>query len=115
MPPDARERRPTGERAPSGISLAGKNRTNLHRAADRNDHLESFGARVIQDALSEATASYWRRRAAVFETARPKVGDFPGWAARADLRARDERLATTALACRQRAAVALYGEQVPDV
>jgi hypothetical protein len=33
---------------------------------DLDDHLDHFRARVLQDALAEATADYWHRRADAF-------------------------------------------------
>lgn len=34
---------------------------------DLAEHVEHFRARVLQDALAEATAAYWERRAETFE------------------------------------------------
>jgi hypothetical protein len=73
----------------------------------------SFRRRVIQDAYAEASAAQWRRRAATFEWARPRRGDYPGHASRADLAARDRRLAAIAEACRNRAQLALIPEVGP--
>lgn len=61
--------------------------------------------RVIQDALSEASADYWERRAARFEAARRREGDFAGQATPEQLAERDQRCAATAAACRARAHV----------
>ena len=36
------------------------------KVADLPEHLEHFRARVLQDALNEATAAYWQRRAEAF-------------------------------------------------
>lgn len=71
------------------------------------DHVEHFRRRVLQDALNEATAAYWHRRAAAFDAARPRPGDFHGRATRAQLAAADTRLAAQAAACRRAAALAL--------
>lgn len=62
------------------------------------EHVEHFRARVLQDALAEATSSYWLRRAATFEA----VGNA----------ACDE----IAQACRNAAALALIqdSERGPD-
>lgn len=63
-------------------------------------------SRLIQDALAEATASYWMRRAATFEAARPKPGDFHGFHATPEtIDALDQRIAAKAAACRARAYV----------
>jgi hypothetical protein len=75
------------------------------------DYLVHFQARVIQDALAEAEAAYWRRRAAMFEGARPRPEDYTGQAAPAELAAQDARCAATAAACRARAALTRTGHQ----
>lgn len=59
--------------------------------------------RAVEDALSASTPGFWRRRAEVFEWARPRPGDFIGRAAEAELAARDARLAGMAEACRRHA------------
>lgn len=71
------------------------------------EHATHFQHRVIQDALADATATYWHRRAAAFEAARPRAGDYRGQATLADLRAADQRCAETAEACRVRATASL--------
>jgi len=77
---------------------------------DDSGYLDHFRGRVLQDALTEATAAYWQRRGDVFDAARPRAGDYPGGATEADLDAARRRCGTAALACRQRAAVTqLYG------
>lgn len=68
-----------------------------------DDYLTNFAARVMQDAMSEATSAYWLRRAAQFEAARPRPGEFHGRATPEKLRAQDARLARTAEMCRRRA------------
>ncbi len=73
------------------------------------DYIEHFRKRVLQDPLAEATAAYWRRRAATFQWARPKPGDFTGLATADELAERDARLAEIVLACNSRAAVSLIG------
>lgn len=64
-----------------------------------------FLHRVLQDFYLELDATYWRRRAEQLEAARPRPGDFHGQSTRAELTARDARLAAAALACRRRAAL----------
>ena len=66
-------------------------------------YLEDFARRVIQDALAEATAAYWMRRADQLENARPRPGEFHGNASAEELNARDERLAALAENCRHHA------------
>lgn len=70
------------------------------------DHVEHFQRRVIRQGLIDATADYWRRRAAAFEQARPKAGDFRGRATDDDLRQLDRRAREAAQACRARAEAA---------
>jgi hypothetical protein len=62
------------------------------KVTDLDAYVQHFRERVLQDALAEATAAYWLRRAAQFEA----VGN-----ARCDEIAR---------ACRNRATVSLGGE-----
>lgn len=73
------------------------------------ENVEHFQHRVIQDALREATAGYWRGRAAILEWARPRPGDWHGAATREDLRGRYDQLTEQAEACRSRARVAELG------
>lgn len=58
--------------------------------------VEHFRARVVQDALAEALAMQWERRAAVFMAARPRAGDFNGNATAAELAARAARCTAVA-------------------
>lgn len=74
--------------------------------------IEHFQQRGLQDALAQATAQFWRKRAADFEAARPRSGEFHGRATREELAARDARCAATALACRRHAE--LLESAVPD-
>lgn len=62
------------------------------RLSELDEYAEHFRARVLQDALNEATAVYWRRRAAAFDA----VGN--------------EECDVIAKACRNRAALMLGGE-----
>lgn len=72
--------------------------------------VEHFQRRVIQDALCEATGSYWRRRAAVLEASRPRHGDYHGDATREALWTRYDRLTEEAAACRAAAQVAMFAD-----
>ena len=45
-------------------------------AAEPITYLEHFGRRVLLDALNEASATYWRRRAVALRDARHRVGDY---------------------------------------
>jgi hypothetical protein len=73
------------------------------------EHVDRFAERVIQDALNEATAAYWRRRAEQTEAARSRTGDFHGLATSEEIEARDCRLAERAAACRGAAEIAIVG------
>lgn len=79
------------------------------------EHVEHFQHRVLQDALNEATAAYWNRRADAFLAARPSASDFRGHASRDDLRDQWHRLTETANACRARARVSLLDDLAPEV
>jgi hypothetical protein len=68
-----------------------------------NTYLEHFAARVLTDALNEATASYWRRRAQAFRDAMPRPGDYPGKATPQELAELSRRCLETAQACEYRA------------
>jgi hypothetical protein len=61
---------------------------------------DHFRARVLQDALTAATADYWEHRAQQFEHAAPRKGDFHGHASREELLNRWESCRDTANACR---------------
>ena len=79
-------------------------------------YVEHFRSRVLQDALTEASAVYWRRRAEHLEAARHRPGiDFPGRASTEELRARWVALTEAASACRARADVALIDDATADV
>jgi hypothetical protein len=68
-----------------------------------NTYLEHFAARALTDALNEATAHYWRRRAQAFRDAAPRPGDFTGRATPLDLAELGQRCLNTAKACERRA------------
>lgn len=74
--------------------------------------VEHFQRRVLQDALAEATAMHWERRACAFEQALPSEGDFTGRATSDDLYARALRVAAVAKACRHRATLGLGADDV---
>lgn len=71
-----------------------------------SDHLAHFERRLLADAINTATAAYWKRRAAAFEAAKPRLTDYRGHATDADLRAAWRRCDDAARACRARAEVA---------
>jgi hypothetical protein len=72
-------------------------------------HLAHFQARVLQDALNEASAAYWLRRAKAYEdAARPRPAEWMGFqTTSAERAARRQRMQETAAACRSKAAVCL--------
>ena len=78
------------------------------------DHLEQVQRRVVQDAFSEARASYWRRRAASFRAALPRQDEWHGSEGLASVRMRRDRLRAIIAACESAAEVALWQDGDPD-
>ena len=72
-----------------------------------------FRARVLQDCLTAALPTVWERRAAAWEDARPRRGDFLGRATRDELVDRDQRCREIAEACRRHARLLREAEPVP--
>jgi hypothetical protein len=68
-----------------------------------NTYLEHFAARVLTDAINEASASYWRRRAQAFRDAAPRRRDYTGQATLTELAELGQRCLETAKACERRA------------
>jgi hypothetical protein len=64
-------------------------------------HVAHFQARVVQDALAEASYAYWMRRAEQLEAALPRPGDYPGRAPKEEREARRASVEARAQACRQ--------------
>jgi hypothetical protein len=100
---------PEERKSPAGNGALSKmsgddNRASLSHDADYFAH---FRARVLQDALNEALAIQWERRARTYLAARPRPGDFHGRKSREDLSAKWRELTEVAEACRARAAVSL--------
>jgi hypothetical protein len=73
------------------------------------EHVEHFTLRVIREAIRDAEAEQWLRRAETLEAARPKACDWHGRATRDELRERYDRLTEEARACRNRARVSVIG------
>ena len=88
--------------------LAALTRSEVARILARVD-LEAIPLRAAQDALSSALACTWRRKAELFEFARPRPGDFNGNATAAELAERDRLLAAQAKACRNKATLLELG------
>jgi hypothetical protein len=63
-----------------------------------NIDIDHFRARVLQDALAEATAEYWERRAQQFEDAIPRPSEYHGNATQDQLTAAIVRCANTVAA-----------------
>lgn len=72
------------------------------------DYVEHFRARILQDALNEATSSYWIRRAEQFEGARPRLGEYYGTQSVDQLRTKWLELTEIATACRNAATLARW-------
>jgi hypothetical protein len=71
--------------------------------AQLDAYLAHFQWRVLQDALTEATAEHWEHRAHQLDQARPRPGDYPGNSTPRDRALRHRQLTDTALACRRHA------------
>lgn len=105
-PPDVRR---GGPEEPPLVSVLSVDRTSVTVAVDGLPHMTR---RLLQDAVNEALAATWERRAAAFLAARPRPGDYRGRATDADLRQRWQRLTEVAQACRARAAVSRRHEGI---
>ena len=108
------QRRLGGGSETAAVSLAAENsvrpisaralvRSEVSRILARIDTAEPIRRRVVQDALNDALACTMRRRAELFEWARPRPGEYAGQATTAELAARDRLLAAQAKACRNKA------------
>lgn len=78
------------------------------------DYLDHFTRRVLQDAMAEATAAYWLRRAEDFEAAKPVE---PPEGFRDPERAREQwrRCHETARACRAAAELVRSQDFLGDI
>lgn len=86
------------------------------RTAELVEDLDHFLHRVIQDALSEQTRSYWVRRAEAFEwAATERPGDYLGQATETERDARIRRMVDAAAACRNRAALCDVEDWLPSL
>ncbi len=75
--------------------------------------LSGMVRRLLQDAFTAAIPGQWERRARVFESCRPRPGDYTGAATRGDLAVLDRRNALIAAQCRLHAAM-LRGDDLLD-
>jgi hypothetical protein len=78
--------------------------------------IDHFRARILQDALTEATAQYWTHRAYQFQQAAPRLGEYHGNASREELNEAWTRCHATAAACRRHAELISgdYPEPISD-
>lgn len=67
--------------------------------------LNRYRVRFLEQLITDASATHWERRAAAFDAARPRPGDYHGRATQAELAERDRRCRETAAACRAHAAL----------
>ena len=84
-------------------------RAEVGRILARVDVEEPIRRRVVQDALSQAAACTWWRKAELYDWARHRPGvDYAGNATPAELAERDRKLAAQAAACRHKAELLAY-------
>lgn len=98
----------TQERRPAGNWTANQTDTTTASSVppegmDGETWISLFTRRVLADALCEASARYWERRAATFEDAAPRPGEFHGRASREELSAAWQRCHRDADRCRRHA------------
>ncbi len=81
-----------------------------------NIDLDHFRARVLQDALTEATAQYWLHRAHQFQQAAPRLDEYRGHATREQLRERWIECMAASQACLRHADLirSEYPEEISD-
>jgi hypothetical protein len=75
--------------------------------------LDHFRARVLQDALTEATAQYWVHRAHQFQQAAPRLDEYRGQATSEQLRERWIECMATSQACLNHADL-IHNESPPE-
>jgi len=71
-------------------------------------YLGNFARRVVEDALTQATRSYWTKRAEAFENAMHAPGDFLGLCSVEQIEAANARCAAKAIACRRHAILCAF-------
>lgn len=74
----------------------------IHVPPDMIDH---FRRRVIQDAVTEATACHWERRAGYFERCLIQPGDYTGKLTAAEIEESNRRIESIIDACLNKARV----------
>jgi len=91
------------------MSIAG----DTSRVQEPTSYLEHFGRRVLMDALNEASATYWRRRAEALRAARHRVGDYLPPDRLEAARAKWRQLTEAAAACDNAARfIEMYGHEL---
>jgi hypothetical protein len=75
--------------------------------------IDHFRGRILQDALTEATAQYWIHRAHQFQRAAPRVDEYHGDATREQLRERWLECMATSQACLNHAELILQESPGP--
>lgn len=76
--------------------------------------LEHFRSRVLQDALSEACAGYWNRRAELLERCLSRPGDYAGSATAEEIESRDARIRADVARCRAHATLIADGSDISE-
>jgi hypothetical protein len=89
---------------------SGDNREALRALIERIDLDEVLRIRGVQQAISEAQASYWEKRAQQFIDAAPRDSDYSGQMSEAELEQAHEACLSTAQACRNRAQLLRMGD-----
>ena len=103
------ERQSRPELGTAKMSIAG----DTSRVQEPTSYLEHFGRRVLQDALNEASATYWRRRAEALRAARHRVGDYLPPDRLEAARAKWRQLTEAAAACDNAARfIEMYGHEL---
>lgn len=79
--------------------------------------LQHFQARVLQDALDQATIGHWLARAAALSASLPRPGDYAGRASAEELSAREARIRGELTAIRRHVWLLqhTYREPTPEV
>ena len=95
-------------------------RAEVAKLVGRIDLDERMRVRAVQEAVSNAAAYTWTRRAEAYESALSRDGDFRGQATAEQIAERDRRLAAQARACRAKSTLLQLGllddfEAVSDV
>jgi len=95
-------------------------RAEVAKLVGRIDVDERIRIRAVQEAVGNAAAFTWTRRAELLEFALSREGDFRGQATDEQIAERDRRLAAQVAACRHRAELLTSGlldldEAVSDV